>query len=132
MTADFRWCPASGCNSGQIHTTGVAGNIFTCSGCGSKTCVVHENTWHEGESCADFDSRISGRKQREQKAQEEASLKKIKELTRKCPGPGCDWNIQKNDGCDHMTCGFYLFQRKSFADDYRYKMWLRILLDLPL
>jgi hypothetical protein len=35
-------------------------------------------------------------------AEESASRKLIKELAKKCPG--CKWNIEKNDGCDHMTC----------------------------
>ena len=35
-------------------------------------------------------------------AEESASKKLIKELAKQCPG--CEWNIEKNDGCDHMTC----------------------------
>lgn len=36
--------------------------------------------------------------------QEEASLRKIKHLCKLCPGPGCNWPIEKIDGCAHMTC----------------------------
>ena len=36
--------------------------------------------------------------------QEEASLKTIRHLCKVCPGPGCNWPIEKKDGCSHMTC----------------------------
>ncbi|KAL4758712.1 E3 ubiquitin-protein ligase [Aspergillus foveolatus] len=32
----------------------------------------------------------------------ELSMKKVEETTKRCPG--CQWPIEKNDGCDHMTC----------------------------
>ncbi|KAF1834509.1 hypothetical protein BDW02DRAFT_333209 [Decorospora gaudefroyi] len=99
---NFRWCRA--CDSGQIHVSGVEGNIFTCAACGHKICILHENTWHQGETCEEFEYRASGRKGRDQKAQEAASLQVIGKLTKKCPGPECVYNIEKNDGCDHMTC----------------------------
>jgi hypothetical protein len=76
--------------------SGEEGNIFTCASCGSKACIIHENTWHDGETCEEYDYRTSGRKERDQKAQEAASLK----------APKCVYNIEKNDGCDHMTCKF--------------------------
>lgn len=65
--------------------------------------MIHEDTWHEGETCEEYDYRKSGKKERDQKIQEEASIKAIDKLTKKCPG-GCGWPIQKNNGCDHMTC----------------------------
>jgi hypothetical protein len=36
------------------------------------------------------------------KAEENASQQLIKKLAKKCPG--CKRNIEKNNGCDHMTC----------------------------
>jgi hypothetical protein len=63
LAANFRWCRA--CDSGQIHLSGVEGNIFTCVACGHKVCIVHENTWHEGETCEEFEYRASGRKERD-------------------------------------------------------------------
>lgn len=49
---NFRWCPSGSCNSGQIHDTGSAGNIFTCTECGHKSCVDCQTEWHAGQSCA--------------------------------------------------------------------------------
>lgn len=111
---NFRWCRRAGCKSGQIHENGTDGNIFRCIVCNFKVCTVHEDTWHEGETCEEYDYRTSGRKERDQKAQEEASLKAIGELTKKCPGKRgkCGWNIEKNDGCDHMTCKFTYYYRR--------------------
>jgi hypothetical protein len=67
-------------------------------------CIIHENTWHEGETCEEYDYRSSGRKAEEQSAQEAASLAAIRRLSKKCPGPECAFDIEKIDGCDHMTC----------------------------
>jgi hypothetical protein len=41
-----------------------------------------------------------------EKAQEAASVAAIGQLTKKCPGPRCIYNIEKDSGCDHMTCKF--------------------------
>ena len=54
------------------------------------------------------------RKQREEKL----SMAKVKSTTKQCPG--CQWPIEKNEGCDHMTCKFptslqYLFVRWRFV-----------------
>ncbi|KAF2709648.1 hypothetical protein K504DRAFT_378558 [Pleomassaria siparia CBS 279.74] len=106
---NFRWCRAEGCQSGQVHESGHAGNIFRCVGCGFRVCVIHDKTWHEGETCDEYDYRISGEKEKDEQKklqveQEQASCEAIGKLSKKCPGIKCAWNIQKNDGCDHMTC----------------------------
>ena len=79
--ADFQWCPA--CGYGQIHGNGEEGNIFTCFSSGHKVCILHENTWHEGETCEECEYRPSGGKERDQKAQEAASVAAIGKLTKK-------------------------------------------------
>lgn len=73
---------------------GEEGNIFTCAACGHKMCIIHESTWHEGETCEEYEYRASGRQERDRKAQEEASLDAIGKLTKKCPGPNCVYNIE--------------------------------------
>jgi hypothetical protein len=86
--------------------------IFICNACGFKLCIVHDAVWHDGETCNEYDYRISGQKEKDEAAkeradraaEEEASRVEVEKSTKKCPGAGCTWNIQKNDGCNHMTC----------------------------
>ncbi|OCL11781.1 hypothetical protein AOQ84DRAFT_335379 [Glonium stellatum] len=95
----FRWCTIKGCKSGQVHDAGPEAPIFECMKCRILQCVVHNRRWHEGETCAEYDYRTDGK---QKKAEEQASKKVISETTKKCPG--CKWDIEKNYGCDHMTC----------------------------
>jgi hypothetical protein len=41
-----------------------------------------------------------------------ASIAKVNATTKRCPG--CQWPIEKNDGCSHMTC-----KCAPFYDDQR-------------
>lgn len=66
--------------------------------------MIHEDNWHEDMTCEQYDYEKSGQKEHDRKVQEQASLRAISELTKKCPGKNCGWNIQKTEGCDHMTC----------------------------
>jgi hypothetical protein len=88
---NFRWCRAPGCTSGQIHLDGEDGNIFRCVACGHKVCVVHNDTFHEGETCKEFDYRTSGRKERDQRKQEEASERAVKQLSKVCHLRSSSW-----------------------------------------
>lgn len=96
MSADlnFRWCIASGCTSGQIHSEG---DIFRCVSCGHKACVNCNVAWHAGETCEAFQSRL-----RMQPNEEEESAKALKKYSKICPG--CNRKVQKNGGCDHIHC----------------------------
>ena len=38
--------------------------------------------------------------------EEKASLKIVEKTTKRCPG--CQWPIEKNEGCAHMTCEYLL------------------------
>ncbi|KAL5383839.1 hypothetical protein DPSP01_005640 [Paraphaeosphaeria sporulosa] len=119
QVSNFRWCRNPACTSGQEHDDD--GYIFTCVACGHKACVTHDVNWHEGETCDEYTYRVSGAKEREQKAQEEASVAAISKLSKKCPGPDCAFNIEKNAGCDHMTCSRcrYEFCWECLADYQR-------------
>src|SRR6201996_6648800 len=102
---DFWWCLGPGCESGQIHVNGTDGPIMRCFGCDFKTCIRHEREWHHGETCEQYDDRVDGSKRRQkEKKTAAASMQLIFDTTKKCPGKGCGWNIEKHNGCDHMTC----------------------------
>jgi hypothetical protein len=98
---NFAMCLGPGCDSGQIHETGDDQPIMTCTTCHFKTCFTHKMPWHSGQTCADYDA-----EQKKRMEQEAASEKWITETTKKCPNPECGHAIEKNGGCDHMTCKF--------------------------
>lgn len=95
-TPGFRWCLGPGCDSGQIHDTDN-GSIMTCAGCKFKQCTTCERELHEGESCEQYTARMAA-----QGALNRASEETIAQITKDCPN--CKRKIEKNGGCDHMTC----------------------------
>lgn len=96
----FRWCGLKGCKAGQVHLPNYPS--FRCNTCEKTSCVVHNVAWHKGETCAEYDYRTNGKLK---KAEEEASRKVVEKTTKACPG--CKRPIEKNRGCDHMTCKFF-------------------------
>ncbi|KUJ19580.1 uncharacterized protein LY89DRAFT_683399 [Mollisia scopiformis] len=96
---DFRWCLNPTCRNGQIHAQNSLNPILTCNSCGYKACTIHNIKWHKDETCEQYDYRISGRKAR---SEERATEEMIKQTTKRCPR--CKTNIEKVEGCDHMTC----------------------------
>lgn len=82
-----------------------------CVECGRRTRVVCRVLWHDGESCEEYQERLRReREAREQMergkraAEEERSVETVAEVSKRCPGAGCGVPIQRNGGCDHMTC----------------------------
>jgi len=91
---EFIWC-AHGCGSGQLNEGGSMNNTVQCIHCQKLTCFTHRCPWHDGMTCEEYDMpRIYG--------QEHASDRWINVNTKICPK--CHSHIEKNDGCDHMTC----------------------------
>ncbi|TGO81077.1 hypothetical protein BPOR_1371g00010 [Botrytis porri] len=72
-------CLGPGCNDGQIHEGGDDQPIMTCG------------TWYDDQS-------------RNRLRQEDASQDLINKATKRCPS--CQVRIEKNLGCDHMTCRY--------------------------
>jgi IBR domain, a half RING-finger domain len=66
---------------------------------------VHNSVWHDSETCAEYDDRVSGRRHAVDEAATEARIEKT---TKACPQ--CKARIEKNDGCDHMTCVWCRYQ----------------------
>lgn len=53
---------------------------------------------HKGETCDEYQLRV----EEEKKWKEEASAVTMNKIARRCPS--CLIPIEKNRGCDHMTC----------------------------
>ena len=91
---EFIWCSNVSCNVEQLNEGGAQNNIVTCFNCHQKTCFIHKVQWHEGLTCVQYDMSID--------QTFESSRRWIVENSKKCPH--CPYQIEKNDGCDHMTC----------------------------
>jgi hypothetical protein len=95
---NFRSCLRPNCPSSQIHEGGDAEPLMVCAACGYKMCYPHALPWHEGQTCTQYDV------MRRHRTEDDASLALIASLSKRCPGESCGVPIQKNLGCDHMTC----------------------------
>jgi hypothetical protein len=93
--AEFRWCAHAGCGNGWLVDEGDLYPLLRCRACNERTCYQHRVLWHEGLTCDQYEAqmRVDG---------EHASENWILQFTKPCPK--CARNIEKNDGCDHMTC----------------------------
>ena len=91
---EFIWCSNPLCNIGQLSVGGALNNIVTCNNCHQKTCFIHKVQWHSSLTCEQYDMTID--------PHDESSRKWIVENSKKCPNR--PYQIEKNYGCDHMTC----------------------------
>ncbi|KAK3066978.1 hypothetical protein LTR53_016415 [Teratosphaeriaceae sp. CCFEE 6253] len=72
--------------------------FFTCHDCGARACVPCARPAHDGETCAQAQRRFKVQND----AEEKASAKLIEDRCKQCPK--CGKNIEKNGGCDQVTC----------------------------
>lgn len=94
--SDFIWCSFN-CGSGQIIESDVSANpMFTCTKCNRSTCRKHRTIWHTDMTCDQYDLLQN------QPTENDANQTWLRLFSKQCPK--CFWNIQKNEGCDHMTC----------------------------
>ncbi|KAF8319085.1 hypothetical protein DL93DRAFT_2225496 [Clavulina sp. PMI_390] len=93
---DFRYCKKPTCGSGQIHEGGSDHPIMKCVGCKALSCFKHDVPWHYEMTCEDFDATL------EADVNHAATRAYVASQTKPCPE--CARPIEKNDGCDHMTC----------------------------
>ncbi|EAR89393.3 Ibr domain protein (macronuclear) [Tetrahymena thermophila SB210] len=87
LDPDIRWCIRPGCNNaikGQKNDPKLK-----CSECNMMICYFCTNQWHEGQTC-------------EQAIDQEYNQMAKNFKVKYCPQ--CKTKIQKNDGCNHMTC----------------------------
>lgn len=98
-------CHSASCDYGHIHDDqGANDNIWRCQNpaCNALICTLHEVPFHTGETCAQYDERLATAKR--SRTEDTASEDMVARSSKPCPGPDCGRRIEKNGGCDHMTC----------------------------
>lgn len=88
-----RFCPGPDCSMVVIASGEETKGPFTCEGCEESFCFGCLERPHNPARCEDFDewSKIFG-----------SSKYWVKKNTKPCPG--CNSPIEKNQGCNHITC----------------------------
>eukprot|EP01100_Stratorugosa_tubuloviscum_P013976 TRINITY_DN721_c0_g1_i5.p1 TRINITY_DN721_c0_g1~~TRINITY_DN721_c0_g1_i5.p1 ORF type:complete len:499 (+),score=211.00 TRINITY_DN721_c0_g1_i5:140-1636(+) len=90
-----RWCPKADCGTACFGTEKEPKLI--CSKCSYNFCFTCGEEWHPHLTCAQL--------QELKKKNGEADIKFLEwAIGRAKPCPRCKFLIEKNDGCNHMTC----------------------------
>ena len=99
---NFRWCPGPNCEYGEEHPDDPKHPMITCTSCGFGSCFFHNSPWHEGMTCDEYNAKITAGAIKAEKKTE----KIIKKIAKRCPG--CQRFINKNGGCSHMSCRWFI------------------------
>ena len=95
-----RWCPGKGCEMIACAESASAmeaeGNLASCNSCLTCFCLVCGEEPHAPSTCKDLD------KWNEKCRNESETANWILANTKSCPK--CRSRIEKNQGCNHMTC----------------------------
>jgi len=95
---EVRWCPTPGCNNAitfDQSSSSSDSSIVKCS-CGFRFCFKCHREAHAPATCDQM-------KSWEQKCQDDSETFNWKSVNcRECPK--CDVAVEKNGGCNHMTC----------------------------
>ncbi len=71
----------------------------TCPQCRAVVCTVCREVYHEGLSCAEYQAI------KHEAPEDREFFKYLKQKgARRCPRDGCGAVIEKDGGCNHMTC----------------------------
>ncbi|KAL7573157.1 hypothetical protein ACA910_018821 [Epithemia clementina (nom. ined.)] len=95
-----RWCPGKGCERIACAESALAmeadGNLASCDSCCTRFCMICGSEPHAPSSCKELD------KWNEKCRNESETANWILANTKSCPR--CRSRIEKNQGCNHMTC----------------------------
>ncbi|VEU38482.1 unnamed protein product [Pseudo-nitzschia multistriata] len=95
-----RWCPGKGCDRIACAPTASAmeqdGNVANCDSCYTSFCMVCGEEPHAPSECKDL------AKWNEKCRNESETANWILANTKSCPK--CASRIEKNQGCNHITC----------------------------
>jgi RNA recognition motif-containing protein len=94
---EFRYCPTPDCPVIYRHRgeDEDSGRVLQCPACIARICARCHVEFHEGLTCAEHIYNQSGGMQALQKWKEEHGVK---------PCPECGVDLEKADGCNHITC----------------------------
>lgn len=95
-TPDCFWCQNPRCDAGEVLED-TRTNVSRCRKCDFASCVPCRRPAHKGETCAEYQVRIQGRVD-----EEDRSLATIRLATKACPR--CGIKVEKNGGCAQMRC----------------------------
>jgi len=90
---DYRFCPTTDC--AHIYRPGPEGSVLQCKGCLMHICPACAVEAHPGFTCAE---------RRAGSDPNERAYRQWKEENDVRPCPRCGVDIQKANGCNHMTC----------------------------
>jgi len=94
---DLRWCPRPGCGNAMIGSNDNPMMICSNDSCRFSFCFRCKEEWHADVTCEKYQEWKV-----ENNEAEARYIDWVKTNTRDCPK--CRANIQKNGGCNHMTC----------------------------
>jgi hypothetical protein len=106
----YRQCAHPTCTGGGWCNPDTE-SFMTCPACVRQTCIECNVIWHTDKTCAEYKEEVRIQKENEdaeeaaaRAAAEAESVKYVQENYKACPNKNCGYRIEKNGGCDHMTC----------------------------
>lgn len=94
----YRSCISPDCTAGQLHPRKALTDMVVCYRCETKSCFHHGLPWHAGDTCASY-----GRKHPAVPVLWTSEVR-LRAEAKKCPGPGCEYYVEKAGGCEAMRC----------------------------
>ncbi|KAH0538557.1 hypothetical protein FGG08_004845 [Glutinoglossum americanum] len=92
---EYQYCPTADCDQ-LYRTSGIDnGTVFDCPNCLNSICISCKVVNHEGSTCAEY---------RDLKSEGAVAFQRWKERNHVKPCPKCETPIEKESGCNHMTC----------------------------
>jgi hypothetical protein len=91
--ADFKYCPSPDCE--MVYRPTTMGSALQCPSCLIHICPACNVEYHDGMSCAEHQDNLAGGL---------AALAQWREKNGVKQCPNCHADIEKNGGCNHMTC----------------------------
>ncbi|KAF8417159.1 hypothetical protein EV426DRAFT_555249 [Tirmania nivea] len=89
---EYAYCPTPDCPT--VYAVTTAENVYTCNQCLLSICTACKTAAHHGQTCTQYKSSIADQSQFEE-WKRRAGVKTC---------PKCNADIEKNDGCNHITC----------------------------